>query len=195
MGALLRRRSGWQTVLIVGAGKVGSETGRLAQAFGMRVTAVVRRPSPDRCAELHADRVVGIDSLADGVAEADAIVLAAPHTPATEGLLDARLIARMKPGVAFINIGRGQLVDEDALVAALATGAIGFAALDVARTEPLPSASPLWDMPNVLISPHSASTIASENAAIIEIFCHNLSQFFAGNETGMRNVLNKLEMY
>ena len=184
-----------KSVLIIGAGKVGSETGRLAQAFGMRVTAVVRRPSPDRCAELHADTVLGIDALADGVAEADAIVLAAPHTPATEGLLDARLIARMKAGVAFINIGRGQLVDEDALIAALATGAIGFAALDVARTEPLPAASPLWGMSNVLISPHSASTIASENAAITEIFCHNIPLFFAGNQAAMQNVLNKVEMY
>ena len=168
-----------KTLLVIGAGKVGSETGRLARAFDMKVIAVVRRPTGDRRAELHADEVLGLDALEDVVGRADAIVLAAPHTPATEGIVSAAVIERMKPDVVFINVARGQLVDEDALIAALRNGRIGFAALDVAKIEPLPQASPLWDMPNVLISPHSASTIARENEAITDIFCHNIPLFLA----------------
>ena len=184
-----------KTLLVVGAGKVGSETGRLARAFGMTVIALVRRPSDDRRAELHADEVLGLDALEGAIGRADAIVLAAPHTPATEGIVSAGVIARMKPGVVFVNIARGQLVDESALVEALRSGAIGFAALDVARVEPLPDASPLWDMDNVLISPHSASTVASENAAITEIFCRNIPLFLSGDRAAMQNVLDKAEMY
>ena len=133
--------------------------------------------------------------LEQAVARADAVVLAAPHTPATEGMLSRAIIARMKPGVVFINIGRGQLVDEEALTEALQSGAIGLAALDVAQIEPLPDASPLWDLPNVLISPHSASTVASENDAITEIFCHNIPLFLAGRCYEMTNILDKAQMY
>lgn len=184
-----------KTLLVVGAGRVGAETGRLARAFGMKVLAVVRRPSDERRAELHADAVFGLDALAEVVGRADAIVLAAPHTPATEGIVSAAVIGRMKPGVAFVNIARGQLVDEEALIASLRSGHIGFAALDVARIEPLPDASPLWDLPNVLISPHSASTIAAENGAITEIFCHNIPLYLAGNRAAMTNILDKAQMY
>jgi phosphoglycerate dehydrogenase-like enzyme len=184
-----------KTLLVVGAGKVGAATGRLARAFGMNVIAVVRRPSPDRRAELHADEVLGLDALAGLVGRADAIVLAAPHTPATEGIVSASVIGAMKPGVVFVNIARGQLVDEDALIVALQSGQIGFAALDVARVEPLPQASPLWDLPNVLISPHSASTVASENEAITEIFCRNIPLFLNGDRASMQNILDKVEMY
>lgn len=184
-----------KTLLVIGAGKVGSETGRLARAFDMKVIAMVRRPSDNRRTELHADEVFGLDALESIVGRADAIALAAPHTPATDGIVSAAVIARMKPGVAFVNVARGQLVDEDALIAALRGGQIGFAALDVARTEPLPHASPLWDMPNVLISPHSASTVASENEAITRIFCHNIPLFLQGHREGMQNILDKVEMY
>ncbi|MCX7323533.1 MAG: D-2-hydroxyacid dehydrogenase [Hyphomicrobiales bacterium] len=184
-----------KTLLVVGSGKVGSEVGRLAGAFGMRVEAIVRRPGPDRSAELNADAVFGLDRLDEAVGRADAIVLAAPHTPLTDGLFGRAVIALMKRGIVFINIGRGQLVDEDALIEALQDGRIGFAALDVARVEPLPSASPLWDLPNVLISPHSASTISSENEAITDIFCHNIPLFLNGSRSAMLNVLNKAEMY
>ncbi len=184
-----------QTLLVVGAGKVGAEVGRFAQAFGMTVIALVRRPSDDRRAELHADEVLGLDRLEEAVARADAVVLAAPHTPATEGIISRSVIGRMKPGVVFINVGRGQLVDEDALIEALQTDRIGLAALDVARIEPLPPHSPLWDLPNVLISPHSASTVATENAAITEIFCHNIPLFLAGRFAAMTNVLDKTQLY
>jgi phosphoglycerate dehydrogenase-like enzyme len=184
-----------KTMLVVGSGKVGSEVGRLAGAFGMRVEAIVRQPSPVRLAELNAQAVFGLDGLEEAVGRADAIVLAAPHTPATDGIFNRPVMARLKPGVVLVNISRGQLVDEEALIEALQDGRIGFAALDVARVEPLPTASALWDMPNVLISPHSASTVASENEAITDIFCHNMRHFLSGRRSEMLNVLNKAEMY
>ncbi len=184
-----------KTLLIIGAGKVGAELGRMARCFDMRVIALVRHPHDDRRAELHADEVRGLDALDTAVAEADAIVVSAPHTPETDGMISRAVIARMKPGVIFVNIGRGQLVDETALTEALEGGRIGFAALDVARTEPLPASSRLWDLPNVLISPHSASTVAAENAAITDIFVHNIKKFFAGDHETMINLLDKKRMY
>lgn len=184
-----------RTLLVIGAGKVGSEIGRLARAFDMHVVALVRRPAGDRRVELHAHEVLGLDALKSVVGRADAIALAAPHTPATEGIVSRAVIERMRPGVVFINVARGQLVDEDALITGLQAGHIGFAALDVAKVEPLPDASPLWNLPNVLISPHSASTIAAENNAITSIFCHNIPMFLNGDRAAMLNVLNKTEMY
>jgi phosphoglycerate dehydrogenase-like enzyme len=110
-------------------------------------------------------------------------------------MIDAAAFAATRKDSAFVNIARGQVVDEDALIANLQTGHIGFAALDVATVEPLPAESPLWDMPNVLISPHSASTVASENAKITDIFCHNLAAYLDGRLDEMKNVLNKELMY
>jgi phosphoglycerate dehydrogenase-like enzyme len=101
----------------------------------------------------------------------------------------------MKDGVAFVNIGRGQTVDETALIAALRSGKVAFAALDVCAVEPLPADSPLWDMPNVLISPHSASTVGRENELLAEIFCHNLRCYLDGRHDAMRNILDKARMY
>jgi len=110
-------------------------------------------------------------------------------------MIDAKAIAAMKPGVVLVNIARGQVIDEIAMIAALRSGQIGFAALDVAAAEPLPAASPLWDMPNVLISPHSASTAPSENRKITDIFCHNLGCYVAGRRGDMINVLDKKRLY
>ena len=184
-----------RVMTVVGAGRVGAEVGRLARAFGMRVLAVVNRPSADRAAELHADEVLGTDALGDALSRADCVTLCAPHTAETENMVSADMIARMKRGIVFINIGRGQVVDEDALTEALGRGDIGFAALDVARIEPLPEGSPLWDMPNVLISPHSASTVESENEKIVEIFLENLRHFVAGEPARMINRFDKKKMY
>ncbi len=110
-------------------------------------------------------------------------------------MIDAKAIAAMKPGMVLVNIARGQVVDEAALIAALRSGHIGFAALDVAAVEPLPAASPLWDLPNVLISPHSASTAPSENRKITEIFCRNLRCYVDGRRQEMINVLDKKRLY
>jgi phosphoglycerate dehydrogenase-like enzyme len=110
-------------------------------------------------------------------------------------MIDAAALAAMKPGATLINIARGLVVDEPAMIAALRSGRLGFAALDVATVEPLPADSPLWDMENVLISPHSASTAPSENRKIADIFIHNLGCWRAGRIGDMRNVLDKKRMY
>jgi phosphoglycerate dehydrogenase-like enzyme len=129
------------------------------------------------------------------LARADAVVVTVPHTPATENLIDRAALAAMRPGAALVNIARGVVIDENALVDALRSGHVGFAALDVAQVEPLPASSPLWDLPNVLISPHSASTVTAENANITGIFCHNLRCWLDGRRSEMRNVLDAARMY
>ena len=141
------------------------------------------------------DAIYATHHLQSVLARADAVVVTTPHTPETEQMLDAQAFAAIKPGAAFVNIARGQIVDEQALIEGLRSGHIGFAALDVAAVEPLPDDSPLWDMPNVLISPHSASTVFRENERITDIFCHNLRCYVEGDLGSMRNVLDKRRMY
>ena len=184
-----------QTLLIAGAGKIGKRCGEIARAFGMRTIGIVSRPSPERAAELGLDEVFGPSGLAAALPRADAVVLCMPHTPETEGMISAAAIAAMKRGAALINVARGAVVDEPALTAALRSGQIGFAALDVTAVEPLPSSSPLWDMENVLISPHSASTAPGENRRIADIFCRNLDAYLGGRLHDMVNVLDKQRLY
>jgi phosphoglycerate dehydrogenase-like enzyme len=114
-----------------------------------------------------------------------------PHTPETEGLIDAAAIERLKPGAVLINIARGVVIDEDAMIAALQSGQIGFAGLDVFRTEPLPTNSPLWDLPNLLINPLSASTAFQENERLTDIFIRNLACYLEGRYDEMSPVLDK----
>jgi len=178
-----------KTLAIVGIGRVGQEVARHGKRMDMRVTGMRRSDAPvpdvdklfDR-AELHAM-----------LREADFLVLAAPHTPETEGIIGEREIAVLKPSAVLINIGRGALVDEDALIRALQEKRLAGAALDVLREEPPPQDSPLWDMPNVIISPHSASTVTQENARITDIFCDNLRRYLSGQP--LRNVLDKKQLY
>ena len=107
-------------------------------------------------------------------------MLSVPHTPLTHRLLDARRLALLKPGAILVNVARGDVVDEPALVEALRSGRLRGAALDVFEQEPLPAESPLWDLPNVFVSPHSASTVAAENGRIVELFCDNLRRYLDG---------------
>jgi glyoxylate/hydroxypyruvate reductase len=174
------------TVLVVGLGAVGQEVARTCRANGLRAVGMRRTPVDDP-ASLHADAVVSPDRLLDVLPTVDAVVLIAPHTPETEGMIDARALAAMKPGAVLINIARGALVDEGALVAALRSGHLGGAALDVAAVEPLPADSPLWDLPNVLVTAHSASTVDKENERLTDLFCDNLRRFLDG--APLRNVL------
>ena len=118
---------------------------------------------------------------------ADALVLCAPHTPDTHRMLDRAAFGVLKPGAVLANIARGTLVDEPAMIDALASGRLAFAALDVFDMEPLPADSPLWNMENVLVSPHSASTVFAENTRITDVFCHNLPLFLEGRFDEMRN--------
>jgi phosphoglycerate dehydrogenase-like enzyme len=176
---------------IVGPGRIGREIARVARVFRMEVQAMARDTSPERAAALGVDRIVPRSELHALLGWADAVVLATPLTAETANLIDAAAIAAMKPGAMFVNIARGAVVDEDALIAALRSGHIAFAGLDVARTEPLPPDSPLWDLPNVMIVPHSASTAFSENRKITDIFVHNLAAWLDGRPGEMTPVLDK----
>lgn len=184
-----------KSLLVVGAGKVGAQCGRIGQAFGMVVRAVVKTPSPDRAAALNAVSVHSARDLADLLPTTDFIVLCVPHTPDTEQMRNADMVALMKPGIVMVNIARGQIINEAAMIAALHSGHIAFDGLDVAMTEPLPEASPLWDMPNVLISPHSASSVESENDRIVDILIANLPLYLAGRSSEVTNLFNKERMY
>ena len=178
-----------KTLAIVGLGRIGQEVARHGKRMDMRVTGMRRSDTPVE----GIDRIFRRDALRDALAEADFVVLAAPHTPETEGMIGAGEIAAMKRGAVLINIGRAQLVDEPALVRALDEGHLAGAALDVFNPEPPPDDSPFWDMPNVIISPHSASTVTQENARITEIFCDNLQRYLAGKP--LRNVLDTEKLY
>jgi phosphoglycerate dehydrogenase-like enzyme len=141
----------------------------------MRVLAVRRSPRPDDLAT-----VVGLDRLPEVLAGSDILVLAAPASEETFRLIDGPALARMRPGAIFCNVARGSLVDEDALLEALQSGRLAAAILDVTAQEPLPAASPLWDAPNLLLSPHSSASIDGYVDAVYELFCENLQRFLAG---------------
>jgi D-2-hydroxyacid dehydrogenase (NADP+) len=142
-----------QTLLIVGYGSIGRELGRRARVFDMRVWGVTRSGKGDTT---HTDKIVAVNQLERVLPEADYIVLAAPETAETKHLIDAARIAKMKRGARLINVARGSLLDEAALIRALETGALAGAALDVTGTEPLPADSPLWKAPNLFITPHTS---------------------------------------
>lgn len=184
-----------KVLAVIGAGGVGRQIMALGRAFGMRVVALASPGSSRTAAELGADEIYPAAKLHDMLAVTDALVLSVPHTPDTEGMIDRQAIAALKPGTVLVNVARGQVIDENAMIEALASRHIAFAALDVFAVEPLPENSALWDMPNVLISPHSASTVADENKRITDIFCHNLCCYLDGQLDEMTNVLDKARMY
>lgn len=178
-----------QTLAIVGLGRVGSEIARLARAFEMRVVASKRNLAGQQAQDLGVDQLYGWEQLHLMLAEADFVCLIVPHTPETENLMNSQAFAALKPGATLINIARGAVVDEEAMLEALHRGQLAHAVLDVAATEPLPPESPLWDHPQVTIFPHSASTSARENARIVELFCHNLRLYLAG-----KPLINQLDV-
>lgn len=184
-----------KTLAIIGPGRVGQEVARIGRSFDMHPVALARDSRPERAAEIGVDRLYGRDELHDMLGHADALVICAPHTPDTENIMDRFAFNALKPGVILVNIARGQLIDEDAMLEKLRDGTIKFAGLDVFRTEPLPTDSPFWDLPNVIVSPHSASTSTRENGRIVEIFIHNLRCFLDGRLDEMRNVLDIERMY
>jgi phosphoglycerate dehydrogenase-like enzyme len=184
-----------KTLAIIGPGRIGQEVARVGRCFDMRPVALARDCRPGRAAELGVDLVYARDELHTMLGEADALVLCAPHTPETENIMDRAAFDALKPGVILVNVGRGQLIDEAAMLDKLSDGTIRFAGLDVFRTEPLPADSPFWDLSNVMINPHSASTSIHENARIVEIFVHNLQCFLDGRPNEMRNILDIARMY
>ena len=166
-----------KTLLVVGMGRIGSRLGRLAKAFDMRVMAIRRDPAAG--AE-GADAVAGIDRLHELLGEADIVALACPLTPQTQNLIDAAALAAMRPGSHLVNVARGRVVDEPALIRALQEGHLAAAALDVTWEEPLPAASPLWAMPNVLITPHTGGETRAYEDNVIDILLENLDRLWHG---------------
>jgi phosphoglycerate dehydrogenase-like enzyme len=173
-----------QTLFLVGLGDIGREVARLGKALGMRTVGFRRTegPPPEFVDEVH-----GPDRLAELAGRADAMVVSLPLTEQTAGLVDRATIGRLPPGCIFVNVGRGGVVDEPALIDALSDRRIAGAALDVFATEPLPADSPLWTLPNVLVTPHSAALSARENERIVELFCENLRRYLDGRP--LRNVV------
>jgi phosphoglycerate dehydrogenase-like enzyme len=178
------------TLGLVGLGAVGSALAARAAALGLRVIALRPHPRPDPAP---AHEQWGPERLGELLERADWVVLAAPHTAATRGLIGAAELARMKPGAVLVNLGRGALVDEPALVAALREGRIAGAALDVVRGEPLEAASPLWDLPNVVITPHVAGLGPGHWEGAVEQFAGNLRRYLAGEP--LVNVVDKRAGY
>lgn len=178
------------TALIVGVGGIGAEAARLAAAFGMRVIATDARRTepPPGVAELYEPQA--LDSL---LPTADFVILTVPHTPATEGFMNRARFQRMKPTAFFINIGRGKTTRLDDLVAALQAGEIAGAGLDVFETEPLPAEHPLWTMPGVLITPHTAGFGPYLDERRYAILRDNCCAFSAG--TPLRNVVDKANWF
>ena len=200
----LQRERTWQplegaelrdvTVGIVGLGSIGRAVGALATAFGCRVVAVRRRPDDEGAGdgvgaegdagkapgEIMLDRVGGPETLPDLLGESDFIVLAAPLTPETEDMINDATLAMVKPGAWLINVARGRLIDERALLRALRDGPLGGAVLDTFRDEPLPPMSSFYDLPNVIVTPHTAWSSGRVLDRSVELFCDNLRRFANG---------------
>jgi phosphoglycerate dehydrogenase-like enzyme len=150
-----------QTVLVAGLGGIGKQTARHAKAFGAFVIGTKRRPTPvENVDEVHPTR-----KLAELVGRADDIVFTLPGTRSTNGLNCADQIAVTKPGAVIVNVGRGSVIDEPSLINGLSSGRLGSAFLDVVAVEPLPAESPLWGMPQVAISPHTAALSPTKTGA------------------------------
>jgi phosphoglycerate dehydrogenase-like enzyme len=175
-----------QCAVIVGLGPIGRNIARLLKALEMRTVGVRRsaEPAPD------CDRVIAYADLMGVLPQADWLILCCPASPLTRGIANEAVFAAMPKGAQFINVSRGEIAVEKDVIAALQSGHLAGAYLDVFEREPLDPASPLWDMPNVLISPHTASHSLGQNEAIFEIFLENLARFRAGQK--LRNDVDDL---
>jgi D-2-hydroxyacid dehydrogenase (NADP+) len=181
--ALREQELGGGTLVVVGLGRIGMRLARLARAFEMRVIGVRRMATP---APEAADEVVAVTGLEGALAKADVVALTCPLTQETEGLIGVAALKALKPGALLINVARGKVVDEAALLAALSDGRVGAAALDCFHDEPLPAESPFWTLPNVLITPHSAGETGRYEANLVDILVENIERLLRG-ETALRN--------
>ncbi len=166
-----------QTALIYGLGSIGGEIARLARALGLKVIGVRRSPQQpgDAVDELHPPQ-----KLAELLPRADWLILASPLTAETRGLIDAAMLERLPRGARIINVARGEIIDETALIAALREQRLGGAYLDVFETEPLPPESPLWTLPNVLVTPHNSAAAAGNDGRVYRMFLGNLERWHLG---------------
>jgi Phosphoglycerate dehydrogenase and related dehydrogenases len=177
------------TILVLGLGGIGVETAEKLHALGANVIGF-NRSGTGAPAGTIARPLAAID---EHLPDADAVVVTLPGTAATESLLDDTFFAALKPGATIVNVGRGTVVDEAALTRALVEGRVGFAALDVFAVEPLDDASPLWDRPDVLVSPHTAALDLREERRIAELFADNAGRLLDGRS--LRNVVDTIDFY
>ena len=177
------------TILLVGLGGIGRAVAARLSALGATIIGTSRHNRPVE----HVQRLITTDEIAATVSDVDAIVLSLPGTDATEKLIGAEVLAAVRPGTILVNVGRGSVVDEEALLPALRDGRIGQAVLDVFATEPLPDESPLWDQPNVLVSPHTAALNAAEDRLIAELFAANATRLLDGKD--LCNRLDTVDFY
>src|SRR5215213_6023814 len=169
-----------QTALVVGIGEIGRAVARRAAPFGMRVNGLRRRAGDSAPAGF--DHVFAISDLHAALADADHVVVTLPSTPHSRGLFDAAAFAAMKPGAAIYNVGRGPVIDTAALIAALESGHLGGAGLDVTDPEPLPLDSPLWDMENVLITAHTSGATPRYWERQADLIAENIQRIQRGDD-------------
>jgi D-2-hydroxyacid dehydrogenase (NADP+) len=188
IGDLAQREDelGGKTLLIVGMGRIGSHLAKLAKAFDMKVVGIRRDP---KAGPNGADSIHGMGDLVKLVPEADFVALTCSLTPETTGLMSAAAFAAMKPSSVFVNVARGKVADEAALIATMKGGKIWAAALDVTVDEPLPAGSPLWSMPNVFITPHTAGETRAYEDNVIDILMENLDRLWRDEKTLRNQVL------
>ncbi len=178
-------------MLVIGLGAVGAAIAADAARFGVEVWGLRNRlagPAPEGVS-----RIIVKSELREALPQVDALVLACPLTPETRLMIDRPEIAALKPGAVLVNVARGAVINEAAMAEALQSGRISGAALDAFTVEPLPKESPLWELPNVIVSPHSASTVAAENGRIVDIFLDNLDRFLGGRP--LRNQFERARGY
>jgi phosphoglycerate dehydrogenase-like enzyme len=176
-------------VCIIGTGHIGLATARLASAFGMRITGVRRNPCPTE----YVDACLPPERLHDALRDADYVVIACPLTPQTEGMLGPSEFAALKRGAYLLNVSRGKVVQEGALLAALRDGTLSGAYLDAHAQEPLPADHPLWDTPGVTIIPHDSHSSPLIGDNIVALFADNLRRYLAGEP--LRNVVDRQRGY
>jgi phosphoglycerate dehydrogenase-like enzyme len=188
LGDLTQREDelGGKTLLIVGMGRIGSHLAKLAKAFDMKILGIRRDPAQGANG---ADSIHGMGDLVKLVPQADFVTLTCALTPETTGLMSAAAFAAMKPSSVFVNVARGKVADEAALIKTLQGDKIWAAALDVTVDEPLPASSPLWSMPNVFITPHTAGETRAYEDNVIDILIENLERLWRGEKTLRNQVL------
>jgi glyoxylate/hydroxypyruvate reductase len=172
------RRLAGRRALVIGLGGIGRQVASSFAALGVEVWGLARNQPAQRPPGV--SRTITREQLPQALGELDVLVIACPLTEQTRGMIGAGEIARLRDDAIVVNVGRGPVIDEPALIDALTAGRLAGACLDVFADEPLPSESPLWDLDNVIVSPHSASTLAEENATLTELFIDNLGRYLDG---------------
>lgn len=178
---------------IVGLGAIGLEVARIAKPFGFHVSATRRRPDEPLPGDVMLDEVASPDRLFDLLAASDVVVLATALTPDTRNLIDRRALDRVKRGAFLVNVGRGKLLDDEAVIEALKDGRLGGAALDVFTHEPLDAKSPYWDLPNVIVTPHMSGAMEDYWTPLVALFADNLRRFERGEP--LANTVDKAAGY